>query len=187
MGSHIFWTKVHFIDFECTPRWDPEAYCFVLINDHHLMLQHNNARRPHVTRICTKFLQAAKKSQFLHGQHTCQTWHTVNTFGTFWIGVRGCGPLPTIIERLCTAIEEEWNKIPQAIISNLINSMPMRYIALHQENNYHRVTFFSVYTPLYIYSIVDIGHFVIKQMHWSLLGVPVEIYIRRNTDWRQVK
>ena len=32
-------------------------------------------------------------------------------------------PVPVNIQQLCTAIEEEWDNIPQAIINNLINSM----------------------------------------------------------------
>ncbi len=40
-------TQVHFIDVIVVP----------FIHDHHLMLQHDNAR-PHVARICAQFLKA---------------------------------------------------------------------------------------------------------------------------------
>ncbi len=40
-------TQVHFIDVIVVP----------FIHDHHLMLQHDNAR-PHVARICTQLLEA---------------------------------------------------------------------------------------------------------------------------------
>uniref|UniRef100_A0A8C6S7K6 Uncharacterized protein n=1 Tax=Neogobius melanostomus TaxID=47308 RepID=A0A8C6S7K6_9GOBI len=34
-------------------------------------------------------------------------------------------PVPTNIQQLRTAIEEEWTNIPQATIDNLINSIPV--------------------------------------------------------------
>ncbi len=41
------------------------------------------------------------------------------------------------IQKLCTAIEEEWTNIPQATINNLINSMQRRCVALHEANGGH--------------------------------------------------
>ncbi|KAK5914648.1 hypothetical protein CgunFtcFv8_009072 [Champsocephalus gunnari] len=35
------------------------------------------------------------------------------------------------------AIEEEWTNIPQATITNLINSMPRRRVALREANGGH--------------------------------------------------
>ncbi len=49
------------------------------IHDHHLMLQHDNAR-PHVTRICTQFLEA-ENIPVLAWQHTHRTCHPLSMFG----------------------------------------------------------------------------------------------------------
>ncbi len=45
--------------------------------------------------------------------------------------------VPANIQKLCTAIEEEWTNIPQATINNLINSMQRRCVALHEANGGH--------------------------------------------------
>ncbi len=82
-------TQVHFID--CilnAQRYRDEILRPIVvpfIHDHHLMLQHDNAR-PHAARICTQFLEA-ENIQFLHGQHTRRTCHTLSMFGMLWIGV----------------------------------------------------------------------------------------------------
>ncbi len=80
-------TQVHFIDgILNAQRYRDEILRPIVvpfIHDHHLMLQHDNAR-PHVARICTQFLEA---SQFLHGQHTHRTCHPLSMFGMLWIGI----------------------------------------------------------------------------------------------------
>ncbi len=43
-------------------------------------------------------------------------------------------PVPANIQQLRTAIEEEWTKIPQATINNLIDSMRRRCVALREAN-----------------------------------------------------
>ncbi len=82
-------TQVHFIDgILNAQRYRDEILRPIVvpfIHDHHLMLQHDNAR-PHVARICTQFLQL-KTSQFMHGQHTHQTCHPLSMFGMLWISV----------------------------------------------------------------------------------------------------
>ncbi len=54
------WTQVHFIDgFLNAQRYRDEILRLIVvpfIHNHHLMLQHDNAR-PHVARICTQFLE----------------------------------------------------------------------------------------------------------------------------------
>ncbi len=79
-----------------------------------------------------------KTSQFLHGQHTHWTckpidhvWDALDR--RIWQRV----PVPTNIQQLRTAIEEEWTNIPQATINNLINSMRRRCVALHEANCGH--------------------------------------------------
>ncbi len=95
------------------------------IHDHHLMLQHENAR-PHVARICTQFLEAENipvlewpayspdMSPIEHVRDALD-WH-----------IRQHVTVPANIRQLHTAIEEEWTNIPQATINNLINSMRRR-------------------------------------------------------------
>ena len=46
-------------------------------------------------------------------------------------------PGPANIKQLRTAIEEEWDNIPQATINSLINSMRWRCVALHEANCGH--------------------------------------------------
>ncbi len=46
-------------------------------------------------------------------------------------------PVPANIQKLRTAIEEEWTNIPQATINNLINSMQRRCVALREANGGH--------------------------------------------------
>ena len=46
-------------------------------------------------------------------------------------------PNPANIQQLRTAIEEEWDNIPQATINSLINSMRRRCVALHEANGGH--------------------------------------------------
>ncbi len=63
MGRRMLWTTntgaFYYWHFECTkiPWRNSEAHCCAIHHDHHLMLQHDNAR-PHVARICTQFLEA---------------------------------------------------------------------------------------------------------------------------------
>ncbi len=92
------------------------------IHDHHLMMQHDNAR-PHVARICTQFLEAeyipvlawpAYSSDMSPIEHV---WDALDRF------IRQRVPVPANIQQLRSAIEEEWTNIPQAPINNLINSM----------------------------------------------------------------
>ncbi len=62
----------------------PRSIVVPFIHNHHLMLQHDNARphvhnaRPHVHNSWK-----LKTSQFLHGQHT----HPLSMLGMLWIGV----------------------------------------------------------------------------------------------------
>jgi hypothetical protein len=51
--------------------------------------------------------------------------------------VRQSVPVPANIQQLCTAIEEEWDNIPQASINSLINSKQRRCVALHEANGGH--------------------------------------------------
>uniref|UniRef100_A0AAZ3PD04 Tc1-like transposase DDE domain-containing protein n=1 Tax=Oncorhynchus tshawytscha TaxID=74940 RepID=A0AAZ3PD04_ONCTS len=91
------------------------------IRRHHLMFLHDNAR-PHVTRICTQFLEAENVSvpwpAYSPDMSTIE--HVLHTLDR---RVRQRVPVPTNIQQLHTAIEEKWDNIPQATINRLINSM----------------------------------------------------------------
>ncbi len=93
-------------------------------HDHHLMLQHDNAR-PHVARICTQFLEAenipvlAWPAYSLDMSPIEHVWDALDQRAQH----RVPAPVPANIQQLRTAIEEEWTNIPQATINNLINSM----------------------------------------------------------------
>jgi hypothetical protein len=43
------------------------------------------------------------------------------------------------ISRNCTAIEEEWDNIPQATMNSLINSMLVNSITMHEANGAHTI------------------------------------------------
>ena len=79
-----------------------------------------------------------KMSQFFHGLHTHQTCHPLSMFGMLWVEVYdSVFQFPDNIQQLCTAIEEEWDNIPQTTINSLINSMQRRYVVLHEANGDH--------------------------------------------------
>ncbi len=112
-------TQVHFIDdILNAQRYRDEILRPIVvpfIHDHHLMLQHDNAR-PHVARICTQFLEAENiMSPIEH------VWDTLDR------RIRQRVPVPANIQQVRTAIEEEWTNIPQATINNLINYMRRRW------------------------------------------------------------
>ncbi|KAL0180228.1 hypothetical protein M9458_025670, partial [Cirrhinus mrigala] len=90
------------------------------IHDHHLMLQHDNAR-PHVVRIS----YSPDMSPIEH------VWDALDRC------IRQRVPVPANIQQLRTAIEEERTNIPQATINNLINSIRRRRVALVEANGGH--------------------------------------------------
>ena len=61
--------------------------------------------------------------------------HLLNVWDALDLRVRQLVPVHTNIQQLCTAIEEDWNKIPQATISSLINSMRRSCVALYEANH----------------------------------------------------
>uniref|UniRef100_A0A8C8DQ73 Transposable element Tcb2 transposase n=1 Tax=Oryzias sinensis TaxID=183150 RepID=A0A8C8DQ73_9TELE len=133
-------TQVHFIDRSLNAqRYRDDILGPIVvpyIQQHHLMLQHDNAR-PHVARICTQFLEAenipvlewpADSPDLSPIEHVCNAldWR-----------IQQRVPVPANIQQLRTAIEEEWTNIPQATIDNLINSMRRRCVTLHEANGGH--------------------------------------------------
>ncbi len=144
-------TQVHFIDgILNTQRYRDEILrpiVVLLIHDHHLMLQHDNAR-PHVARICTQFLKAKNIPVLAWPAYspppdrspTEHVWDALDR------RIRQRVPLPANIQQLHTAIEEEWTDIPQATINNLINSMWRRSVALCEANGGHTI-YWLVFGP----------------------------------------
>ncbi|KAL0155373.1 hypothetical protein M9458_049636 [Cirrhinus mrigala] len=108
------------------------------IHDHHLMLQHDNAR-PHAARICTQFLEAENIPVLAWPAYS----PNMSPMEHFWDSldrrIRQRVPVPANIQQLRTGIEEEWTNIttPQATINNLINSMRRRCAALREANGGH--------------------------------------------------
>ncbi len=127
------WTQVH------AQRYRDEILRLIVvpfIHNHHLMLQHDNAR-PHVVKICTQFLEAenipvlacpAYSPDMSPIEHICDALDR---------RIRERVPVPDNIQQLRTAIEEEWTNILQVIINNLINSMRRRCVALCEANGGH--------------------------------------------------
>ncbi|KAL0152658.1 hypothetical protein M9458_052381, partial [Cirrhinus mrigala] len=92
------------------------------IHDHHLMLQHDNAR-PHVAWICTQFLEAENFPVLAWPAHSPNMSPIEHVWDALDRCVRQRVPVSASIQQLRTAIEEEWTNIPQVTINNPINSM----------------------------------------------------------------
>ncbi len=125
-------TQVHFIDgILNAQRYRDEILRPIVvpfIHDHHLVLQHNNAR-PHVAGSVHNSWKM-KTSQFLHGQHIHWTCHPLSMFGMLWIGVYySVFQFLPISSNFAQPLKR--SNIPQTTINNLINSMRRRCVALH--------------------------------------------------------
>ncbi|KAL0177178.1 hypothetical protein M9458_026072 [Cirrhinus mrigala] len=101
------------------------------IHDHHLMLQHDNAR------ICTRFLEAEHIPVLAWPAYSPDMSPIEHVWDALDQRIRQHVPVPANIQQLGTAIEEEWTNIPQATINNLINSMQRRCVALCEANGGH--------------------------------------------------
>ncbi len=107
-----------------TRSWGPIVVPF--IHDHHLMLQHDNAR-PHVARICPQFLEAENIPVLAWPAYSPDMSPIEHVWDALDRRIRQRVPVPANIQQLRTTIEEEWTNIPQATINNLINSMRRRW------------------------------------------------------------
>uniref|UniRef100_A0A8C6PLV7 Tc1-like transposase DDE domain-containing protein n=1 Tax=Nothobranchius furzeri TaxID=105023 RepID=A0A8C6PLV7_NOTFU len=133
-------TQVHFIDgILNAQRYRDEILRPVVvpyIHEHHLMFQQDNAR-PHVARICTQFLEAENVPVLAWPAYSPDMSPVEHVWDVLDRRIRQSVPVPTNIQQLRTAIEEEWANIPQATSDNLINSMRRRCVALHEANGGH--------------------------------------------------
>ncbi len=130
-------TQVHFIDgILNAQRYRDEILrpnVVQFIHDHHLMLQHDNAR-PHVARICTQFLEAENIPVLAWPAYSRNMSPIEHVWDALDRRIRQRVPVPANIQQLRTAIEEEWTNITQATINNLMNFMRRSCIALREEN-----------------------------------------------------
>ncbi len=106
------------------------------IHDHHLMLQHDNAR-PHVARICTQFLEAENIPVLAWPAYSPDMSPIEHVWDALDRRIRQRVPVPANIQQLRTTIEEEWTNFPQATTNNLINSIRRRCVALREANGGH--------------------------------------------------
>ncbi len=110
-------TQVHIIDgILNAPRYRDEILRLIVvpyIHNHHLMLQHYNAR-PHVARICTQFLEAEKISVLAWPAYSPDMSPIEHVWDALDRRIRQRVPVPANIQQLPTAIEEEWTNIPQS-------------------------------------------------------------------------
>jgi transposase len=93
--------------------------------------------RPHVTRICTQFLEAENVPVFPWPAYSPDMSPIEHVWGALDQRVRQRVPFPVNIQHLRTAIEEEWDNIPQATINNPINSVQRRCVGQHEANGGH--------------------------------------------------
>ncbi len=130
-------TQVHFIDgILNAQRYRDEILRPIVvpfIHDHHLMLQHDNARPP-VARICTQLLEAENIRVLAWPAYSPDMSPIEHVWDALDWRIRQPVPVPANIQQLRTFIEEEWTNIPQAKINNLINSMQSRCVALREAN-----------------------------------------------------
>ncbi len=91
------------------------------IHDHHLMLQHDNAR-PHVARICTQFMEAENIPVLAWPVYSPDMSPIEHVWDALDQCIRQRVPGLANIQQLHTAIEE-WTNIAQATTNNLTNSM----------------------------------------------------------------
>ncbi|KAL0177615.1 hypothetical protein M9458_026509 [Cirrhinus mrigala] len=76
------------------------------IHDHHLMLQHDNAR-PHVARICTQFLKAENIPVLAWPAYSRDMSPIEHVWDALDRCIRQRVPFPANIQQLRTATEEE--------------------------------------------------------------------------------
>ncbi len=151
MRRRMLWTTntgaFYWWHFECTeiPWRDPEAHVVSFIHDHHLMLQHDNAR-PHVARICTQFLEAENIPVLAWPAYSPDMSPIEHVWDALDRRIRQRVPVPANIQQLRTAIEEEWTNIAQTTINNLINSKWRRCVALREANGGH-TRYWLVFDP----------------------------------------
>ncbi len=104
-------TQVHFIDgILNAQRYRDEILRPIIvpfIHDHHLMLQHDNAR-PHVARICTQFLEAENIPVLAWPAYLPDMSPIEHVWDVLDRRIRQRVPVPANIQQLHTAIEEEW-------------------------------------------------------------------------------
>ncbi len=105
------------------------------IQDHHLILQHDNAR-PHVARICTQFLEAENIPVLAWPAYSPDMSPIEHGWDALDRHIRQRVPVHANIQQLLTAIEEEWTNIPQATINNLINSMRRRQMVVTPDTDW---------------------------------------------------
>ena len=89
------------------------------------MFQHDNAQ-PHDAWICTQFLEAETVPVLPCPAYLPDMSPIEYVCDALDRHVRQRVPVPANIQQIRTAIEEEWNNIPQATINSLINSMQRR-------------------------------------------------------------
>ncbi len=106
------------------------------IHDHHLILQHDNAK-PHVARICTQFMEAENIPVLAWPAYSPDMSPIEQVWDALDRRIRQRVPIPANIQQLHTAIEEEWTNIPKATINILINSKRRRCVALREANSGH--------------------------------------------------
>jgi hypothetical protein len=97
------------------------------------MFQRDNAR-PHSARINTQFLEAENVPVLPWSEYSPDMSPIEHVWDAFDRPVRQRVPVPANIQQRRTAIEEEWDNIPQATINNLINSKRRRCFVLHEAN-----------------------------------------------------
>ena len=120
-------TQLHFIDGNLNAQRYRDEFLRPIdvpfIRRHHLMFQHDNVQ-PRVANICTQFLEAENVPVLPWPAYSPDMSPIEHVWDALDLRVRQRVLVPDNIKReLHTAIEEEWDNIPQATVDSLINSM----------------------------------------------------------------
>ena len=150
--SYGQWTQLHFIDGNLNAQRYPgdvlRPTVFPFIRHHYLMFQYDNAQSQ-VARIWSQFLEAENVPVLPWPAYSPDMSPIELVWDALDWRVQQRVPLPANIQQLRTAIEEEWDNIPQATINSLINSMWRRCVVLHIWWSHQILTGFLIHTSTF--------------------------------------
>ena len=106
-------------------NWHAGCWDVPFVHLHDVTLQQDNAR-PHVARICTQFLETEHVPVLPWPAYSPDMSAIEHVWDLLDRQVRQRVAIPGNVHQLRTALQEEWDNIPQATIDNLAVSMRRR-------------------------------------------------------------
>ncbi|KAL7873898.1 hypothetical protein SRHO_G00048680 [Serrasalmus rhombeus] len=115
-------------------RMNPGFHCRRQMSDCVYGVVWHDDARPHVARICTRFLEAENIPVLAWPASSPDRSPVEHVWDALDRRIRQRVPVPADIQQLHTTIGEEWTNVPQATINNLITSTRRRCAALYQQS-----------------------------------------------------